>query len=587
MQQVSFRLKNLEDIDVCLQELQGQHLDPYISVLVSIFSGWSGEHLVRPIVEKIQQMYPEAIIVGSSSEGEIWQGQVSLETTVLHFLFFQATRLQARIINFVKSSVGKATRSIMELSQDGEGCAGIKLLLAKNDARAHSLLAKVKDLPASLPIFGGVARTTLNIDPYVFLGQEFVYHGIVAIFFRGSNLHVQVKAIQGWHPLGPYFRITKMKAGNIITELDNLPPYKVYEKYLDISRQELQQDNMFFLLFLERNQHSLLRLPVAVTSEGALKMSADCRLGERVRLAYGDPAKILDASRSVHDLVATFKPEAILLFNCVTRRLFLGEAANQDLKPFQDIAPSVGFYTGGEIARMRDGDTSLLNMSMVAVGLGEGTPIPMEDEEIPPTISKKSLPGPLKLLYHLTHFIAVTSNELVEANLQLAELASTDKLTGLYNRRAIENILKKKLLDQSKEPTINSAIMLDLDDFKQVNDIFGHDVGDQVLKWLGKVLKENIRRTDAAGRWGGEEFLIFLPGSDLKAAKQVAERIRHEFSAGFKLPNGQEVTCSLGVADYAETSTYMDFYRLLDAALYRAKQTGKNRVCSPEDFLTG
>ena len=163
------------------------------------------------------------------------------------------------------------------------------------------------------------------------------------------------------------------------------------------------------------------------------------------------------------------------------------------------------------------------------------------------------------------------------------QLASIDRLTGLYNRGEIESILRKELIQNRRNDGVLSAIMADLDNFKSVNDIFGHAVGDEVLRRRSKLIQDAIRRTDAAGRWGGEEFFILLPGTPLENAKHVAERIRAAFESDSVLPNGRPVTGSFGVAKFPDSGNYMKFYQRLDEALYRAKQIGKNCVCAAEE----
>ena len=125
--------------------------------------------------------------------------------------------------------------------------------------------------------------------------------------------------------------------------------------------------------------------------------------------------------------------------------------------------------------------------------------------------------------------------------------------------------------------------MIDLDNFKRVNDIFGHAAGDDVLQRSAKIIYNAIRRSDSAGRWGGEEFFIILPGTSLANAKIVAERIRAAFASGCVLPNKRPITGSFGVAQFPDNGDYMKFYHQLDHALYQAKQNGKNCVCLAEE----
>lgn len=174
--------------------------------------------------------------------------------------------------------------------------------------------------------------------------------------------------------------------------------------------------------------------------------------------------------------------------------------------------------------------------------------------------------------------------QLTQARHQMEILAMQDGLTGLFNRRAIEEHARAELeLARRKERPL-SVILLDIDHFKAINDQYGHSVGDHTLRQLAEILTRNRRQYDRIGRWGGEEFIVILPDTKLSEAIIVAERMRIT-TAETKLPleNGKtyEVQISLGVA--CASGSYPSLAKLVDAAdqaMYQAKQAGRNRVCS-------
>jgi diguanylate cyclase (GGDEF)-like protein len=165
-------------------------------------------------------------------------------------------------------------------------------------------------------------------------------------------------------------------------------------------------------------------------------------------------------------------------------------------------------------------------------------------------------------------------------NLEIAEVrAATDALTGLPNRRSADDTLKRMVAQVSRTGDPLAAILLDLDHFKQVNDVYGHERGDEVLAAVGSVLQASVRESDFAARSGGEEFLVLLAATSCAGAKTAAEKIRRAV-AGVELPHLQRpVTASLGVAvvpDHAADGATL--LRLADRALYEAKAKGRNRV---------
>jgi diguanylate cyclase (GGDEF)-like protein len=165
-------------------------------------------------------------------------------------------------------------------------------------------------------------------------------------------------------------------------------------------------------------------------------------------------------------------------------------------------------------------------------------------------------------------------------NLAIAEIrAATDGLTGLPNKRAVADALKRMFARASTTGTPLALLLLDLDHFKHVNDQRGHPVGDQVLANVGAVLRRTLRPQDFAGRSGGEEFAVLLPGTETSAALGIAERVREAIGEIHLSGTDMEVTASVGVASFPEHASTPDrLERLADAALYVAKRQGRNRV---------
>lgn len=171
--------------------------------------------------------------------------------------------------------------------------------------------------------------------------------------------------------------------------------------------------------------------------------------------------------------------------------------------------------------------------------------------------------------------------ELDEKNQALEILSVTDRLTGLANRRKLESTLQSEVLRARRYGKIFSIIMLDVDRFKNINDSFGHPAGDAVLTQLAGILRGNARETDIVGRWGGEEFLVICPESDLQVVTALAERYRIEMEQYDFGPVGQ-VTSSFGVTACQEGDDSQRLIQRADEALYRAKNAGRNRVMSEQ-----
>lgn len=170
--------------------------------------------------------------------------------------------------------------------------------------------------------------------------------------------------------------------------------------------------------------------------------------------------------------------------------------------------------------------------------------------------------------------------KLVSANEALQFAACHDFLTGLWNRAEILHFLRRELERARRDRTPVGMVLADVDHFKKINDTFGHDSGDAVLKTVGQCLSTGLRPYDGVGRYGGEEFLMIIPGCDLQTTLRRANQIRELLATtDIPLPQGNtRVTISMGVTTTDATTDIDQLVRHADIALYEAKRNGRNRV---------
>lgn len=165
----------------------------------------------------------------------------------------------------------------------------------------------------------------------------------------------------------------------------------------------------------------------------------------------------------------------------------------------------------------------------------------------------------------------ITHQKMVE------ELSIKDRLTSLYNRLKLETVFEDEINRSLRYATVFSVIMADIDHFKAINDTYGHDVGDDTLVDFARILKQSVRETDIVGRWGGEEFLLILPQTDMEAAQKLAEKLRQNIEEhSFKTI--KSCTASFGVSSYMPQDDMNRIVKRADSALYESKKSGRNRV---------
>ncbi|KXG78729.1 putative diguanylate cyclase YdaM [Fervidicola ferrireducens] len=169
----------------------------------------------------------------------------------------------------------------------------------------------------------------------------------------------------------------------------------------------------------------------------------------------------------------------------------------------------------------------------------------------------------------------ITEKKEMEKELYL--LSITDALTGAYNRRYLLSKLEEEIERAKRYGEEFSIILFDIDNFKKINDCYGHIMGDEALRRVAKVVRERIRKLDVFGRWGGEEFVIVLPGTPVEKAAILAEDLRSNI-ADIVLPCNERITASFGVTEYEKGDTIDSLIKRADDLMYKSKNEGKNKV---------
>lgn len=186
------------------------------------------------------------------------------------------------------------------------------------------------------------------------------------------------------------------------------------------------------------------------------------------------------------------------------------------------------------------------------------------------------------LIVDVSHLVG----QLQAKNAELEGMASSDELTGLHNRHALDARLEAELERAARYGVPLSVVMFDVDHFKRVNDTLGHAAGDEVLRRMARIARDQVRRPDDLFRWGGEEFLLLAPHTDLQGATALAEKLRAAIEAE-RFSDAGTVTASFGVAEWRAGEYRDEWFRRVDQAMYRAKNAGRNRVVAfgPDESL--
>lgn len=534
---------------------------------------------IEKIGRAIEQIFSDIPWFGCSTSGTLVDCELVPGITVVAIVFEkESTQFEVFQYDTREKSLEWITQKITEDAENNPWVKAIELYYSFPEESTTKFCEGLQDIDPKVHIFGGVSGNddmTKSIS-YVFSKMgDFSDHAITVVFYGGDDFYVDSIKITGWKPLGKKFKVTKSE-GSILQELDGIPAYDVYNKYLDISNDEnFFYNTLEFPLLYEFNGITVLRTPMASNPDHSISTSADVEVGSAVRITYGDPQTIIESVDNDSQRIKKFRPDVIHFFSCVARRTYwaAGEPT-YELKPFKDIAPSSGFFTLGEFLR-DDNCLSMHNVTLVVAAMREGK---AEQNQMQDVSENKTESSKKTLVSRLATFISATSVELEEMNKKLTIAAITDGLTGLYNRAETQRRIEQNLANVQNN--LLSLIMIDIDNFKQVNDTYGHQEGDTVLLALANILiKEQKRISEkiSAGRWGGEEFMLVLANTDISTATLIADLIRQCFeNTTFSSIPSQ--TISVGVTEANAKDTFDTLCTRVDTALYKAKMNGKNKV---------
>ncbi|MEA5006617.1 MAG: FIST N-terminal domain-containing protein [Rikenellaceae bacterium] len=471
MKQVNYRISSMANLCEILQSKEIVSFCSFQSQLVQIYSAKNDAKWYHSIGNEIRKVFPSAVIVGASSVGEICDGKMFTDSTAIIFSFFENSSLN---LFSYECKLGReapiAKALVKEVNALGVYAKGMLLLSTPITSDAGNLFNNITSCNLGYPVFGGGAGDYANKrNTLVFDGERCYEQGVISVVFSGDTLQIEPFTYLGWQPLSKEMTITE--TGELsIKSLDGKPAFSVYEKYLGIKADDnFFQNSLEFPFLFYRNGQMVARTPFFVNEkDGSIQMVGDLKVGEKVRIGYGNPQMILAESGHIQKQMQNFKPEAIFLYTCICRRFLLQQDANLETMPFNDIAPTAGFYTFGEFCS-NGTVNSLLNSTMVAVGLREGAngKETARDKsvtaknvrpQLDPYMNKHS-----RILSRLLYFINVTTKELEEQNKLLKTLneqkneflgiAAHDLRNPIGVILGFSELLKENIGDDFKEYT--------------------------------------------------------------------------------------------------------------------------------------
>ena len=561
----------------------GSHYQNCNACLMQVYEPICDPDFIGERMKLQRELLPKANIVGMTTLGPIGPETKVPRDPMVTLVYFDNSDFDTHLFDCHETEPHEAAEQLCEALARTENVKGVLLLTACAMLSPTPFIEVLEERYPDISVFGAQAGTQElgNDQSMVFTSYEICDKGILAVVFYGEDLHIKTDYNLGWRPIGREMVVTGMRDGGYVETIDNTSATTVYRKYLDVDLDEAFYSNVCAFPLLTRSKNRMIaRVPTRFTEDGAMQFPAMLTEGSHVTLSYTKPDYLLRNTIASANEMAAYAPQAIMLFACINRRVYMGnEHADKEFEYYRKICPELSFAYGyGEILRTPEGG-ELLNSTIVVAGFREGD-VPEGYSFEPITDAELTATGTTfkSLSDRLATFLEATTADLNETIRELEKLAAHDQLTGLYNRRWLDDQIGLRLYRHRRRNDLGFAmLMYDIDHFKNINDTYGHETGDIVLKDLSRRIQGMVREEDAIGRWGGEEFLIIANGMTPENAVELAERIRKAVASSL-LPAVGTLTISFGVTCAKKDDTPMTLFSRVDKALYEAKNSGRNCV---------
>jgi len=546
-------------------------------LLIQIFTGNNNFKFIKKLLSIVTEHFPKSKLIGSTTDGEICEGKVSTKKTVISFTTFEKTTLGIYICNnfndyfeggknLATSLIKKDTKVIISFI---DGLTG----------NGEDFLNGINCIKNDIIVCGGLSGDNSIFDKtYVFTKDAILLDGIVGVALNSNDLRIFTDYSFDWQAIGKKLTITHA-IGNRVFTIEDRTAVEAYNYYLGGAVSEkLPKVGIEFPLIIQDNDIEIARAAIGKRDDGSLIFAGNLKIGDEVRFGCADFDSIFNETQKHVDKLFGNCVESIFIYSCMARRRFIPEVIEAETLVYNEIAPSSGFYTYGEFFSCGKSKL-LLNQSMTVLALSESSICNQK------RVKFQALKHSKLTLQALSHLINVSTKELDILQNKLEFQNQTDPLTKLYNRRYFSEVSNNLFKISHRDFKPLSILMLDIDKFKNINDTYGHSIGDRVIIKLAKTLIRIKRESDITCRYGGEEFIMLLPNTSLRGACAYSEKIRKKIEK-LTVEIDEKITItftiSIGVSeiDFINDKNIELVINRADEALYKAKNGGRNQVVS-------
>lgn len=548
-------------------------------ILVQAYVNGDAEPLIRTLQQVLSQCLPYAYVAGMTSYAQIAQHDIKQHGISVFVTEFDDSYIN-QILLPADATTAERTMALQNLLQNDT-----KVILVHSAdlmSRHGSLLPLITQLRPDVVVAGAVAQPNgESLYSCVFNQNKIADNAFLLTALHGAKLQARSIQKRNWYAIGKPMRVTSAQ-GNQVNTIDDHSVIDVYQHYLGAGvAQHLPAASSMFPLFFDEDVHQNTAFVVKTTANGGAVFNQKITAGQQVRIAFANMTTLADNGYLA--AAGPINAEQVFVFSCCVRLDLLKENIAAELAPLAEALPLCGAFGFGEMAMDDTGKAALSSHTMSLLFLAERPNTIQFDIPAAPVVTEARHQFQLssgELLGIYDHLTRALMQDLSHSNEALKQLTLTDHLTGLANRKSLDEQLSKERQLYQRYHRPFSILLLDIDHFKAINDKFGHLNGDKVLLAVAKTLTREVRDVDLPGRWGGEEFMVICPDTDLEQAYGLAERLRIAI-AQLRILTEEgiiQLTTSIGVAELTELMNIDQLLQQADKHLYQAKIQGRNQV---------
>lgn len=586
MRQLTFYLENLRELERDCAQVRDQEEYFGSRILVLFVEAPGQEHLGEACRELICQQLDSAQVIGVSMQGDPLKREQ--QRSVVTVFLLERSAAQVLALDYDRHGAAELSQLLWQGISGAPDLRAALLFSSGASMPVERVLADLMEGRPDVPFFGVCAglRREAGAEGFVSLtcagqgGEQRLPHGLVLVLLCGEQLFAWAEVLQDWRAVGRQMQITSAAGSRTVTTVDHLPASTFYSRYLDLwPGDDLIGNTLEFPLLFSRGSGTVARVPVQVLPGGRLRFVADVAEGETFHLSFARPLELLRSSAQCAARMSLGLPQGLLLSGSLCRARAMGERAAQERQEFARICPQLCVLPGSAQLFALKGHGGVLQGALAVLGLREGVPdygqrlAAGQEYRSRELIVSRTREGILPLQERMAALLDASTRELSEENERNFHRSMSDPLTQIANRRRLHIELVTRIADRGERPL--SMLMVDIDHFKTFNDTYGHSIGDHVLRAVVERMSAALPEGSFPGRWGGEEFLVILPDTDLAAAAEIGERLRAAVEA-MELEHLPRVTVSVGAALYESGESVHSFFNRADAAVYAAKRAGRN-----------